>query len=654
MNMKKWKRRTIALLLALLVGVTGLKQAAYAEESTPTYYDATDYSSFKNVVKEAKDGDIILIMGSVVVQADFELGSEEKSLIIKRATAQSNISFSGGGNQVIVENITFDGGGYKASIPFVSVAPYSSVFKNCVFQNCGDSSQFFSCNSVGGAVRVDSGTNQFIGCQFKDNTAMVGGHIVICDGMVQITDCTFTGGAALGNGGAICVNGDTAQCVINSSIITGNKAGDFGGGIGNRGKVTLEGTKLYNNIATNGGADIGNTTTGTIELKDIIEQLAELFEPDRILPVAWVCDYDFEENIYIPDVDPNQENALLKLQYEILPDDSEDETESTEPGTEEGTESTDPVDPIDPSEPSTEDTEQPTTPPDEDETTDPTDEPTEIPTDPSEPEETDPDDTEESTTPTEPGTDEPDDSEQDTTLDDADPSEPSQSVGDTNTDNSTQTDNSNNSVNTDNSDNSTHTDNSDNSSVDNSSVDNSVTNNDSSSSSTTSNNTVDNSNVDNSKVDNSNVSNNSDSSTTTTNTTTTTNNYYTTESNQSPGQATAQPIVIQVQNDSAAPDAENEKVSDSGSSSPNIRIDAQGVDCVFEYVDGVYNISITAQKEADESDAVIPAVAPVQAVEDSGGQEVDWLEVIQIVLLVAIFICLIWQPRRTGNRNIQG
>ena len=112
--------------------------------------------------------------------------------------------------------------------------------------------------------------------------------------------------------------------------------------------------------------------------------------------------------------------------------------------------------------------------------------------------------------------------------------------------------------------------------------------------------------------------------------------------------------MIQVQNDSAAPDVDDEKVSDSGSSSPNIRIDAQGVDCVFEYVDGVYNISITAQKESDESDAVVPAVAPVQAAEDSGGQEVDWLEVIQIVLLVAILICLIWQPRRTENRNIQG
>lgn len=628
MNMKKWKRRTIALLLALLVGVTGLKQAAYAEESTPTYYDATDYSSFKNAVGHAQDGDIITIWGVVTVGDTLTVGRDDVHLTIKRSDENSYLNFSSG--ETVFTNVTIDGGGVISKYSFLKLDVGNMSFTDCTFQNCGNPTYQGGTGCSGGAVRVDRGTVTFTDCLFTANSGISGGHIAIYnESAVTMNNCTLTQGIA-GVGGAIYVGSSTGVCNIESSVITGNNALDFGGGIANRGKVTLKGTKLYSNTATNGGADIGNTTTGTVELKDTIEQLAELFEPEKILPVAWVCDYDFEENIYIPDVDPNQENALLKLQYEIIPDDSGDETESTEPGTEEGTESTDQVET---SEPSTE------------------------PTDPSEPEETDPDDTEdteEPTTPTEPGTDAPDDSEQGTTPDDSEPSEPSQSVGDTNTDNSTQTDNSNNSVNTDNSDNSTHTDNSDNSSVDNSSVDNSVTNNDSSSSSTTSNNTVDNSSVDNSKVDNSNVSNNSDSSTTTTNTTTTTNNYYTTESNQSPGQTTAQPIVIQVQNDSAAPDADSEKVTESGSSSPNIRIDAQGVDCVFEYVDGVYNISITAQKEADESDAVVPAVAPVQAVEDSGGQEVDWLEVIQIVLLVAIFICLIWQPRRTGNGNIQG
>ena len=184
---------------------------------------------------------------------------------------------------MILENIIFDGGGYKATSPFVYVASYTSIFQICIFQNCGDTSQYLSCSNIGGAVRVDSGTNQFVNCQFKDNAAMIGGHMVIYDGTVQITGCTFTNGAALSNGGAICVTGDTAQCVINSSIISGNQAGDFGGGISNMGKLTIDDSMIYDNIATNGGADIANKTFGTIELLDTVEQLAELFEPEKML-----------------------------------------------------------------------------------------------------------------------------------------------------------------------------------------------------------------------------------------------------------------------------------------------------------------------------------------------------------------------------------
>lgn len=88
-------------------------------------------------------------------------------------------------------------------------------------------------------------------------------------------------------------------------------------------------------------------------LTDTVEQLNELFSTDNLEVTGWVCDYDFDENIYIPDVDPTKENALLKLEY------SEKQPETPEP-----TEPTDPVEPSEPSEPSTEpseptDTEKP-------------------------------------------------------------------------------------------------------------------------------------------------------------------------------------------------------------------------------------------------------------------------------------------------------
>lgn len=638
MNRKR-KQKIISLLLIALLIVTGVKQVVYAADGEPTHFVVADYTELKTTLGSANDGDIITIMGEVIIGNNMTIGSEEKQLIIKRFDADSYLYLKAGDSTF--NYCTFEGNGIKTTNSMIKMEGGTQTFNNCTFQNCGSSESIWGNGAIGGAAKVLSGSGVFNECSFTGNYGSIGGSIAVTgEGKVYLNQCTIKDGGAGVYGGAVANLSNLATCEIVGGVITGNQANDFGGGIGNSGTFTVTGVKLYGNSAVNGGADVANRGSGNTTLTDTVEQLNELFSDDNIQVIAWVCDYDFEENIYIPDVDPYQENALLKLQYEIIPDDSEEETETTEP--------------VDPNEPSTDDTEQ--TPSDEDENTNTT----ETPTDPSDSEGTDTDntdDTEEPNTPTEPGTDASDDSEQDTTPDDGGTSEPSQSVGDTNTDNSNNsvntdnTNNSNNSVNTDNSDNSTHTDNSDNSSVSNINTDNSVTNNDSSNSTTTSNNTVDNSSVDNSKVDNSNVNNNSDSSTTTTNTTTTTNNYYTTESNQASGQATAQPIVIQVENDS---DADDEKVSESGSSTPNIRIDAQGVDCVFEYVDGVYNISITAQKETGESDAVIPAVAAVQAVENSTDQEVDWLGIIQIVLLVAILICLIWQPQRTGNRNIQG
>lgn len=178
-------------------------------------------------------------------------------------------------------------------------------------------------------------------------------------------------------------------------------------------------------------------------------------------------------------------------------------------------------------------------------------------------------------------------------------------------------------------------------------TDNSVSNNDASSSSNVNNATVDNSNVDNSNV------NTGNDSSTTTNTHNTTNNYYTNNSGQSNDQVVPQPIVIQVQNDDdddVAADKNGttikEENTDTGNAISNIKIDAQGVDCVFEVVDGAYNISITARQTETIPDTVTPVATYTPIIEEqSVGQSVDWLQVIQIVLLGAVLLCLIWKPK---------
>ena len=329
---------------------------------------------------------------------------------------------------------------------------------------------------------------------------------------------------------------------------------------------------MYANSSVNGGADIATKVSGVTTLTDTVEQLNELFSTDNFEVAGWVCDYDFDENIYIPDVDPTKENALLKLEY------SEKQPETPEP--------TDPVDPSKPSEPSTDPSTEPSTP-----------------TDTEKPDETEPG-TEPSETPepTQPGKEEPDGKTDQSKSDDA-----------------------------------TNTENSGNTKTDTTNTNTSTVSSGDTVNSTTTNTTTDNSS---SRVDNSKVNSTGDTSTTTT--TNTTNNYYQTETGD-----TSQPviqdstpqhenntyIVYPNSNEVAASSAgmdETVKISDPVQ---NLNIDAKGVDCKIEVVDGKYNISINVDQQQT-------------AVDDSiKDNSMDWLQIIQVVLLVAILICLVRKPK---------
>ena len=148
--------------------------------------------------------------------------------------------------------------------------------------------------------------------------AVAGGHLAISGSAnVTLENSTLINGYAISKGGAIFNGSNSSTVHITSSVITGNEAGDYGGGVVNNGAMTIAGTKLYGNVATNGGADIGNI--GWMALEDSLDTLVELFKDDNIIPKGWVNDYDFEVGIFIPDVDPSAPNSLLKLDYEILP-----------------------------------------------------------------------------------------------------------------------------------------------------------------------------------------------------------------------------------------------------------------------------------------------------------------------------------------------
>ena len=562
--MKK-KKIVVSVLLVCLLCVNLVSMAVKAE-TTSTIHSVSSWYDFKDAVQYSQDGDIIVVHGEIDLGTDVKIGSSSKHLTIKRGSADSRIAFEY--INEAVTNITFDGGGIASSYSWI-ISKYETTFTNCTFNDFGNSENYSSSGSVGGAVKIQSGSCVFNDCTFENSYALAGGAIEIQgDSQVEINNCSIKNCGAVTCGGAIDNSSYAATCTITGGTITGNKANDFGGGVSNAGNTTITGTKVYANSAVNGGADVATTISGVTTLTDTVEQLNELFSTDNLEVTGWVCDYDFDENIYIPDVDPTKENALLKLEY------SEKQPETPEP-----TEPTDPVEPSEPSEPSTDPSTEPSTP-----------------TDTEKPDETEPG-TEPSETPepTQPGKEEPDGKTDQSKSDDV-----------TNTENSGNT-----------------------------TTDTTNTNTNTVSSGDTVNSTTTNTTTDNSKV-------NSTGDTSTTTTTNTTNNYYQTATGD-----TSQPviqdstpqhenntyIVYPNSNEVAASSAGIDEAVKTSDPVQNLNIDAKGVDCKIEVVDGKYNISINANQQQTAVD---------DSVKDNGK---DWLQIIQVVLLAVILICLVRKPK---------
>lgn len=559
--MKK-KKIVVSVLLVCLLCVNLVSMAVKAE-TTSTIHSVSSWYDFKDAVQYSQDGDIIVVHGEIDLGTDVKIGSSSKHLTIKRGSADSRIAFEY--INEAVTNITFDGGGIASSYSWIT-SKYETTFTNCKFNDFGNSENYASSGSVGGAVKIQSGSCVFNDCTFENSYALAGGAIEIQgDSQVEINNCNIKNCGAVTCGGAIDNSSYAATCTITGGTITGNKANDFGGGVSNAGNTTITGTKVYANSAVNGGADVATTISGVTTLTDTVEQLNELFSTDNLEVTGWVCDYDFDENIYIPNVDPTKENALLKLEY------SEKQPEAPEP--------TDPVEPSEPSEPSTDPSTEPSTP-----------------TDTEKPDETEPG-TEPSETPepTQLGKEEPDGKTDQSKSDDA--------------------------VNTGNSGNTT--------------TDTTNTNTSTVSSGDTVNSTTTNTTTDNSKV-------NSTGDTSTTTATNTTNNYYQTATGD-----TSQPviqdstpqhenntyIVYPNNGDTVTQTDEAPKAVKDADPVQNFSIDAKSVDCKIELVDGKYNITINADQQQTLVD------------DSANGSSMDWLQIIQAVLLVAILICLVRKPK---------
>ena len=638
MKTRKWKKNLLTfVLIGALLGVQVMELVAYAAETGTDALEpsvvCSNYSQLYSAIIQAQDGDVIGINDTIIVGGNVNnvLGDTDKHVTIVRMNQLAVLYLSHSGTFTI-QNITFDGNGIDSGNNMILVNN-SCIMNDVTVQNCSMSLYY------GAAVQVLGGTTTMNRCTFKNNIANEGGHIAVMnDSVLNMTECILTEGQAGQNGGAIYYNSSAAQYgEISSSVIHANSAGSSGGGIyvasGNL--VLNSSVKLYGNTAPK-GEDMTSLVTGQGCYSGSLEEWNILFAEDNI-----------RVNGLEMTQDPDTATKYYKLYYEEIvqeqPGDSEDPDDTGD------------------------DTTDPTTPGEGDSTDEPSTEPDEDTTDPSVPGEDEGDDNQEDTT-------QPGDSDQDSTEDpdagDSDDSGQAGTEGGGNTDNSsnngnttnttensgntTNTDNSSNDTTVDNSSNDVVTDNSDHSSTDNSQTDNSQTTTDNSDHSTTTN-TSDNSSHDTNTTTTNNSSDNSSKTTTTDNSqrsednssVVTTYNYYQNPENQSQVQQgqQMQPIVV---NNYIQPSQEGQQVEEADDPSNNIKIDAEGVDVVFEMVDGVYSISIKAANEPQAVQTVQDAVVPASNQAAEPAFNVNWYEIIKIGLLVAILVNVMWKPRQNS------
>ncbi len=311
MNKTKKKRFKMILFVICLIGVVLASQVmqAMATSTDPVTTTVSNFSQLYSAMIQAEDGDVIGISGRIDISGSGTVGFADKHITLRRMSSSSFFYIS---SERTFQNLTFDGDGISATSAYV-ITSANVAFQDVIFQSS------LTNTANGGAVYVINSAVSFNNCTFDNNEAVQGGHIYVAGSAnATIDNSTLKNGHALIDGGAIKNALSTTTTNITSSIITGNSADEFGGGLSNKGNMKIIGSKVFDNIAPN-GADIANAAYGNLNLADSIEILVELFKDDGIIPTAWINDYDGSTSISDPDINPTGIKSLLKLDYEIPP-----------------------------------------------------------------------------------------------------------------------------------------------------------------------------------------------------------------------------------------------------------------------------------------------------------------------------------------------
>lgn len=324
-RLKRCKALIYALIAALILPMGVSSHEVYAT-TTGTETDAEDvitpsvivssYEELAQAIEEAKNGDVIGIDRIISICHDVDyLGAADKHITILKMANNAYFEVSQAA-RLTVRNITFDGNRDDYNITNTNsmfCINSNVVFQNVVIKNC-------YTKSYGGGLCINSGVVNINDCTFINNYASgQGGHIVLFNtAIVNARNTTFTKGESGQDGGAINICSQTATVNLIHSRMYGNTSNYIGGGISNTGKLFVQNSVIYGNVAEC-GADFVNKMYAKFQIESI-EELIGIYKSANILPKEWITDFDYDSMMPPNLVDTSKEYALVKLDYEEIPE----------------------------------------------------------------------------------------------------------------------------------------------------------------------------------------------------------------------------------------------------------------------------------------------------------------------------------------------
>ncbi|MDP8239232.1 MAG: T9SS type A sorting domain-containing protein [Candidatus Hatepunaea meridiana] len=265
MKRTKYKITICILIIALAL----LSQPAYAEIiNVPD-----DFESIQGAIDESEDGDTVLVQpGEYVENINFEG---------KAITVASLILTTG--NEAYIDSTIINGDEESSVVRFDHEEDENSILTGFTLTN-GSGSPDIDNQICGGGIHCRSSSPMLTHLKICGNSAMFGGGIFLQISSPTIEYAEIYDNTVTLSGGGVYFSREGADPIVRRSVIYGNSARDYGGGIGcwNGAQPVLINITVVFNEANRGGGGMATNSHTTDNYVTLINSIVRGNEPTQI------------------------------------------------------------------------------------------------------------------------------------------------------------------------------------------------------------------------------------------------------------------------------------------------------------------------------------------------------------------------------------